>query len=225
MFSYSPSDLVPALASLLFALLPPSAAVGGALVLLVVSIMGEDPGSSPRIFSNCAVADRTASVLPVMMYFVAVFGPAKQMSLGIPSSSSFSPSFPSPASSSISSSFSFIKSPTVPSTKSPLRRSFFLRMTVFVLRCTFLIFPKFKSLEEGVQIFIITDSAVVPPSLPFSEVPIVDAPSAVVVGATLLTLLTSTFSTITPVGIHRSPATILNIFTKHSSTLSISPSS
>ena len=78
MFSYSPSDLVPALASLLFALLAPSAAVAVAVfVLLVVSIMGEDPGSSPRIFSNCAVADRTASVLPVMMYFVAVLGPTK----------------------------------------------------------------------------------------------------------------------------------------------------
>ena len=45
-------------------------------VLWVVSMMADEPGSRPSIFSNWAAADLTLSVLPVMIYFVAVLGPA-----------------------------------------------------------------------------------------------------------------------------------------------------
>ena len=52
--------------------------IGWPLVLCVVSVIVEDPGSSPSIFSNCAAADFTLSVLPVIMYLVAVLGPLNE---------------------------------------------------------------------------------------------------------------------------------------------------
>mmetsp|Transcript_29273 Transcript_29273/g.62139 ORF Transcript_29273/g.62139 Transcript_29273/m.62139 type:complete len:244 (-) Transcript_29273:417-1148(-) len=213
------------------------------MVLPVVSVIAEEPGSSPSIFSNCAVADLTASVLPVIMYFVAVLGPENDTSLGTPSSSSFSPSFTkagaSAPSSSTSSSFAFANAAMPPSFMLlPPNLSFFLRIIVFVLRCTFLIFPRLRSLDEGVQILTMTASAVVvtAPSLPLlpgaPPCRAGAAPSgAVAFSVDLLSppLLaaeeTSAFSTIVPVGIHRSPATMLSIFTRHFSILSISPSS
>ncbi len=61
-------------------LLPPTPSEIGFRLLLplplfVVSVMTDDPGSNPRIFSNCDAADLTLSVLPEIIYFVADFGP------------------------------------------------------------------------------------------------------------------------------------------------------
>lgn len=42
------------------------------LRFVVVSTIVDDPGSNPRIFSICAVADFTPSMLPDMINFVAI---------------------------------------------------------------------------------------------------------------------------------------------------------
>ena len=65
------SEMLPSL------LLPPSG-VGFRLLLplFVVSVMTDDPGSNPRIFSNCKAADLTLSVFPEIIYFVADLGPS-----------------------------------------------------------------------------------------------------------------------------------------------------
>ena len=54
------------------ALAEESAAEVLGLRLFVVSTIVDDPGSNPRIFSICAVADFTPSMLPDMINFVAI---------------------------------------------------------------------------------------------------------------------------------------------------------
>ena len=80
----STSGLLPAwwelasLSELLPSLLLPPSGVGFRLLLplFVVSVMTDDPGSNPRIFSNCNAADLTLSVFPEIIYFVADLGPS-----------------------------------------------------------------------------------------------------------------------------------------------------